>query len=84
MDIIIIGKPTHNRTEPPTVVYCGTDRNAAQAAIDGASDKLVRFYELNPEPYRPAQRRKIPASASSAAPDLEPAATSQKKKEPKN
>jgi len=57
MDIIIIGKATHNRMDKPHLIYCGQSRDEAAAAVKKAAAefKLVRFYELNPEPMRPVQ-----------------------------
>jgi len=55
MDIIIVGKASHNRNDPPQIVYCGQDNAAAQEAVRAAAaaGKLIRFYALDPEPHRP-------------------------------
>jgi hypothetical protein len=53
MDIIIVGKASHNRNDAPMIIYCGQDRGAAAAAVSATSGKYPRIYEVNPEPFRP-------------------------------
>lgn len=53
MDIILIGKASHNRNDMPTVVYCGQSRLEADAAVAATAGKFPRIYELNSEPFRP-------------------------------
>jgi hypothetical protein len=55
MDIIVIGKKSFKRSEPPQVVYCGQSRDEAMEAVYAAAKagELVWFYFINPEPRTP-------------------------------
>ncbi len=63
MDIIIIGKATHNRNDTPHVVYCGTDRNEAAAAVAATAGKFLQLYEVSPEKMRPIASPPVPEQA---------------------
>lgn len=52
MDIIVIGKESHGKSDKPVVVYCGQSREEAIDAVIKADGKFERFYYVNPEPFQ--------------------------------
>jgi hypothetical protein len=53
MDVIVIGKASHKHSDSPQLIYCGTSRTEARAAIEATVGKFERIYEVNPLPFRP-------------------------------
>lgn len=68
MDVIVIGKKSFRDNDVPHFIYCGTDRLAAQEAINASPADFVRFYCPNPEPWTPMKRT---AEASKVEPAAE-------------
>lgn len=66
MDIIIVGKKSHNRNDQPNIIYVGQNRGDALKAIESVAGKFVRCYEVNPEPWRPMQMPAAPAAEKPA------------------
>ena len=83
MDIVLIGKKSHNRNDAPHVVYCGQDRGEADAAVRKSAGVYVRVYELNSEPFRPMSLPAVPAPATAATESSQEPKPASKKAVPK-
>lgn len=71
MDVIVIGKKTHQRSDVPVVVYSGQSRDEAMAAVSKTGGEFSQLYYVNPEPY---MRINTPAPTAAAAPAAQPEA----------
>jgi hypothetical protein len=69
MDVIVIGKRSHNRSDKPEVIYCGQSRDEAKAAVAATNGAFPFLYYINPEPF---QRIETPAPSATPAPKAEP------------